>query len=61
MILKTFHGCSNKEIAQKLEISVKTVEDHVTKSFRQLRHKIFFLRAGVGAALNCIYIQIRFY
>jgi len=46
MILKTFHGCSNKEIAQQLEISVKTVEDHVTKSFRQLRHKIFFLRQG---------------
>ncbi len=46
MILKTFHGCSNKEIAQQLEISVKTVEVHVTKSFRQLRHKIFFVRQG---------------
>ena len=37
IILKTFHGCSNKEIAQQLRISVKTVEDHVTKAFRQLR------------------------
>lgn len=46
MILRTIHGCSNKEIAQHLKISVKTVEDHVTKSFRQLREKIFFLRQG---------------
>jgi RNA polymerase sigma-70 factor (ECF subfamily) len=46
MILKTFHGYSNNEIAQQLEISVKTVEDHVTKSFRQLRHKFFYLRQG---------------
>jgi RNA polymerase sigma-70 factor (ECF subfamily) len=37
IILKTFHGCTNKEIAQQLEISVKTVEDHVTKAFRHIR------------------------
>src|SRR5882757_10278310 len=30
IILKTFHGCTNKEIASQLSISVKTVEDHVT-------------------------------
>lgn len=47
IILKTFHGCSNKEIAQQLQISVKTVEDHVTKAFRHIRQVIavilFFL------------------
>ena len=40
IILKTFHGFSNKEIAQQLEISVKTVEDHVTKAFRHIRQVI---------------------
>jgi RNA polymerase sigma-70 factor (ECF subfamily) len=40
IILKTFHGCSNKEIAQQLHISVKTVEDHVTKAFRHIRQVI---------------------
>jgi len=46
IILKTFHGFSNKEIAQQLKISVKTVEDHVTKAFRHIRQVIavlFFL------------------
>lgn len=42
VILKTFHGCSNKEIAQHLHISVKTVEDHVTKAFRHIRQVIAF-------------------
>jgi RNA polymerase sigma factor (sigma-70 family) len=37
MLLKALHGCSNKEIAQQLKISVKTVEDHVTKAFRHIR------------------------
>jgi RNA polymerase sigma factor (sigma-70 family) len=37
IILKAFHGFTNKEIAQQLEISVKTVEDHVTKAFRHIR------------------------
>ena len=40
IILKTFHGCTNKEIAQQLEISVKTVEDHVTKAFRHIRQVV---------------------
>jgi RNA polymerase sigma factor (sigma-70 family) len=42
IILKTFHGCTNKEIAQQLQISVKTVEDHVTKAFRHIRQIIAF-------------------
>src|SRR5882757_8824847 len=43
IILKAFHGCTNKEIAQQLEISVKTVEDHVTKAFRHIRQTIALL------------------
>jgi RNA polymerase sigma factor (sigma-70 family) len=43
IILKAFHGFSNKEIAQQMEISVKTVEDHVTKAFRHIRHVIAML------------------
>ena len=42
IILKAFHGYSNKEIAQQLHISIKTVEDHVTKAFRHLRQAIAF-------------------
>lgn len=42
VILKTFHGFSNKEIARQLHISVKTVEDHVTKAFRHIRQVIAF-------------------
>lgn len=37
MILKAMHGYSNKEIAESMKISVKTVEDHVTKAFRYIR------------------------
>jgi RNA polymerase sigma factor (sigma-70 family) len=43
IILKAFHGFSNKEIAQQMEISVKTVEDHVTKAFRHIRQVIAML------------------
>jgi RNA polymerase sigma-70 factor (ECF subfamily) len=43
IILKTFHGCTNKEIASQLSISVKTVEDHVTKAFRHIREVVIAL------------------
>ncbi len=40
MVMKTFYGCSNKEIATQLHISIKTVEDHVSKAFRHIRQVI---------------------
>lgn len=36
-LLKIVHGYSNKEVAETLSISVKTVEDHYSKAIRQLR------------------------
>ena len=43
LMLKAMHGCTNKEIAQQLEISVKTVEDHVTKAFRHIRQVVVLI------------------
>ncbi|MBN9384605.1 MAG: RNA polymerase sigma factor [Chitinophagaceae bacterium] len=37
IMLKAFYGCSNKEIAAQMSISIKTVEDHVSKAFRHIR------------------------
>ncbi len=37
ILLKTTQGFSNKEIARELSISVKTVENHVTKAIRHIR------------------------
>ena len=37
LILKAFHDYSNKEIARQLEISVKTVEDHITRALRRMK------------------------
>ena len=37
IMLKAFYGCSNKEIASQMSISIKTVEDHVSKAFRHMR------------------------
>jgi len=37
IMLKAFQGCSNKEIATEMSISIKTVEDHVSKAFRHIR------------------------
>jgi RNA polymerase sigma factor (sigma-70 family) len=36
-LLKVVHGYSNKDVAEKLSISVKTVEDHYSKAIKQLR------------------------
>ena len=36
-LLKMSKGYSNKEIAEQLSISVKTVEDHYSKAIRQIR------------------------
>lgn len=36
-LLKMIQGYSNKEIAEQLSISVKTVEDHYTKAIRQIK------------------------
>jgi RNA polymerase sigma factor (sigma-70 family) len=46
LVLKAFHGFSNREIATEMNISLKTVEDHVTKAFRHLKRAVttfFFL------------------
>jgi RNA polymerase sigma-70 factor (ECF subfamily) len=45
VVLKTLQGFSNKEVADRMNISVKTVEDHITKAFRHLRQVVsgFFL------------------
>lgn len=39
-ILKVLHGFSNQEIAGKLSVSVKTVEDHLWKAMRFIRATI---------------------
>lgn len=43
--LKALHGFTNREVAERMNISIKTVEDHITKAFRQLRQVVssFFL------------------
>lgn len=40
LVLKTFHGFSNREIAVEMNISPKTVEDHITKAFRHLKKSV---------------------
>jgi len=43
ILLKAFQGFTNKEIAAQMSISVKTVEDHVTKAFRHIREVVVFI------------------
>jgi len=52
LMLKAFHGCSNKEIASQMSISIKTVEDHVSKAFRHIRQ--------VGVTLMLLILGSRF-
>lgn len=51
IMLKAFQGCTNKEIASQMSISVKTVEDHVTKAFRHIRQVVVTLLILLGAHL----------
>ncbi|MEP6748984.1 MAG: sigma-70 family RNA polymerase sigma factor [Bacteroidota bacterium] len=43
LILKTFHEYNNREIADQMKISVKTVEDHITKAFRRMKEMMMFI------------------
>jgi len=43
LILKAFHNYNNKEIAREMEISVKTVEHHITKAFRKMKQIMTFV------------------
>jgi RNA polymerase sigma-70 factor (ECF subfamily) len=36
--LKVFHACSYKEIAQRLRLSPKTVENHIARALRETHH-----------------------
>lgn len=50
--LKFIYGFSNREIAEKLSVSVKTVEDHVTKGLKELRnHPELY----IAISLCCLY------
>ncbi|MEO6315381.1 MAG: RNA polymerase sigma factor [Chitinophagaceae bacterium] len=51
IILKAFHDYSNKEIAQQMEISVKTVEDHITRAFRLMKQLMALIAALVVTCL----------
>jgi RNA polymerase sigma-70 factor (ECF subfamily) len=43
LVLKTFHDFSNHEIAREMKISVKTVEDHISKAFRRMKEVMIFI------------------
>ncbi len=39
-VLKVFHACSYQEIAERLGISAKTVENHVARALRETHHYV---------------------
>lgn len=41
-ILSRFDGLSNQDISEKLGISKRTVENHITNSLRHIRKSVFF-------------------
>ncbi len=53
-VMSRFEGLKNKEIAERLDISVKVVEKHITKALAMLREHI--LRSGnAGLCLVLLY------
>lgn len=54
--LSRFQGLSHQQIEEKLGISRKTVENHITKALRILREKLLdkrlFLLAGMGVLIS---------
>lgn len=52
-ILSREHGLTNKEIAQELDISVKTVEGHMTAALKILRERVGHSELGA-----CLYFSI---
>lgn len=52
-LLKIVHGYSNKEIAETLSVSVKTVEDHYSKALKQLRTVVTVSQLFLFISLDC--------
>lgn len=50
--LKFIYGFSNREIAERLSVSVKTVEDHITKGLKELRTHPELYIAGMISCLS---------
>lgn len=59
-ILSRYHNLKNHEIAERLDISVKAVEKHISKALKSIR--IHLLRAGYTllGILICILVSICF-
>lgn len=53
-VMSRFEGLKNREIAERLDISVKVVEKHITKSLAMLRKQI--LRSGNAGLLLLFFL-----